>query len=243
MARSILQPRDGVMFVGVPANVIQKSTAPTNYGKPLEFSSYNCIAFQVWWAGINGPGTFQLQTTLKSDPVETDWVNKVGASIEVVAGTGTDIKVIANIGEKSVRMVWLPGAVTAGTVSSELMAKDSSGPGNFTEDNPLNVTASFSGLRVGGKVTEVLLNSATWTQIPLTPKAGRNAVALQNVSGIEVKINYVVTTAANIDTDIPGYIGMVIADLSERQYDIKETVLIFAKSQSGTPKLNVEELA
>lgn len=48
-----------------------------------------------------------------------------------------------------------------------------------------------SGLNTGGKITEVELNSTTWTALPLIPLANRNAINVQNFSGVEVKINYV----------------------------------------------------
>ncbi len=92
-----------------------------------------------------------------------------------------------------------------------------------------------SGLRTGGLVTVVALNSSTWTALPATPLSGRNAVAVQNYSGIEIKINY--------DTGVAGYVGMTVIDKSERQYDITDAIILYAKSASGTPSVNVEEIA
>ena len=63
----------------------------------------------------------------------------------------------------------------------------------------------------------------------------RNALNIQNNSGIEIKINYVNTIAT--------YTGIAIADGSERYYDITESIIIYAKAQSGTPKIVVEEIA
>lgn len=243
MSRRILQPRDGVMLSNVLADTIQKSNEPNNFGSPLEFSQYNCVAFQVWWNGLDGIGTFKIQVSLRPFPVETDWVDKPGASIESSGASGTNICVVSNIGEKSLRVVWTPSAVTAGTVSAELMAKDSSGPGNYTKEDPLNVTASYTGLREGGRISEIPLNASTQTPLPAIPKVRRNAVAIQNTSGIEVKINYAPNLPADIDTDIPGYVGIVIADKSERQYDITEDVIIFAKAKTGTPTIVIEEIS
>jgi len=92
-----------------------------------------------------------------------------------------------------------------------------------------------SGLNVGGRISEVTLNSSTWTALPATPLVNRNALAIQNVSGIEIKINY--------DNATVGYVGVVIADGSERAYDITDDIVIYAKSASGTPTVNVEEIA
>lgn len=235
MARHILQPRDGVMFSGVAANVTQKSNNPNNFGKPVEFSQYNCVAFQAWWQGLDGSGVFQLQVSIKSDPSESDWVPKIGGEIETVGASGTDIKVVSNVGEKSIRILWIPNANTTGTVSSELMAKDSSGPANFPPESPLNVTASFSGLRIAGRITEVELNDTTWTALPPTPLSKRNALSIQNISGVNIKINY-------NNTEV-GYFGVQIASGLERFYDLTDEIQIYAKSQIGSPRIIVEELS
>ena len=64
---------------------------------------------------------------------------------------------------------------------------------------------------------------------------GRNAMAIQNKSGSEIKINY---------SAVIGYVGIVIDDAGERQYDITENIIMYGKSESGTtPTIYVEELA
>lgn len=100
-----------------------------------------------------------------------------------------------------------------------------------------NFSGSFSvaGLRTGGRVTEVALNSSTWTALPATPLTARNALAIQNTSGIEIKLNYA--------SDVVGYVGVKVAAGSERQYDITDTIIMYAKSASGTPTITVEEIA
>ena len=99
----------------------------------------------------------------------------------------------------------------------------------------IRTTARLSGLSVGGLVTEVTLNSTTWTALPITPLSGRNAIAIQNKSGTEIKINY--------SSSVVGYVGMVISNGSERYYDITEDIIIYGKSLSDNPVINVEELA
>jgi len=94
---------------------------------------------------------------------------------------------------------------------------------------------STSGLKTGGRITEVTVNSSTWTALPPTALVNRNALAVQNTSGIEIKVNY--------DNSEPGYVGMVVADGVERFYDIKDTILIYGKSSGADATLNVEELA
>jgi hypothetical protein len=100
-----------------------------------------------------------------------------------------------------------------------------------------DLTGNFTvtGLKIGGRVTEVALNSSTWTPLPATPLADRNAMAIQNPSGIEIKINYA--------SDISGYVGVRIISGAERQYDIGPTIILYGKSESGTPTIYVEEIA
>lgn len=92
-----------------------------------------------------------------------------------------------------------------------------------------------AGLHVGGLITEVALNSVTWTALPAGALLDRNAIALQNRSGIEVKINY--------SASVVGYVGIVIADGNERQYDITDDIILYGKSETGTPTIIVEEIA
>jgi 3-dehydroquinate synthase class II len=96
-------------------------------------------------------------------------------------------------------------------------------------------SASPGGLRVGGKVTEVIINNTTWTALPLTALLNRNAIAIQNRTGQEIKVNY--------DNTEPGYVGIVIDDKSERFYDITDAIIIYAKSKISSCTVFVEEIA
>ena len=96
-------------------------------------------------------------------------------------------------------------------------------------------TIKPSGLNIGGLVTEQTINPTTWTALPLSPLANRNALAIQNQSGQEIKINY--------SSGQAGYVGMIIANGSERTYDITDAIVIYAKSSSSVVTINVEELA
>lgn len=101
-----------------------------------------------------------------------------------------------------------------------------------------SVEGSFapSGLKNGGAVTEVTLNDSTWTALPGTSLTDRNAIAIQNLSGNEIKINY--------DNGVSGYVGMTIPDGGERQYDLTDAITIYGKAESGaTPTITVEELS
>lgn len=92
-----------------------------------------------------------------------------------------------------------------------------------------------SGLRNGGRITEVTINSTAWTALPPTPLTARNALAVQNYSGQTVKINY--------SSSIAGFVGIIVPDQSERQYDITETIVVYGKCESGSVSLIVEEIS
>jgi len=93
---------------------------------------------------------------------------------------------------------------------------------------------SQAGLRNGGKITEVELNTSTWVPLPATPQTDRNALAIQNRSGVEIKINYVTDS---------GEVGVIIPNNGERFYGIKDSIIMYAKAVSGTPTIIVEELS
>jgi len=93
---------------------------------------------------------------------------------------------------------------------------------------------SISGLKNSGRHTLVTINDSSWTPIPATPLTDRNAIAIQNNSAVDVKINH--TTSV-------GYQGMTIKPGAERSYDIKDTIVLYARSLSGNVDLDVEELS
>ena len=111
----------------------------------------------------------------------------------------------------------------------------------YTSDGEIAVritgTGAFkqSGLNVAGKISEVVLNSTTWVALPATPLVDRNAITIQNISGVDIKLNF--------DNSTPGYTGILLANGNERFYDITETIVIYAKAASGTPTIIVEELS
>ena len=65
------------------------------------------------------------------------------------------------------------------------------------------------GLNVAGIITEVTLSDSAWTALPSNALVGRNALAIQNLSGGDIKINY--------DSSTVGYVGMTIPNGAERQ--------------------------
>jgi hypothetical protein len=96
-------------------------------------------------------------------------------------------------------------------------------------------TFSVSGLKIAGRVTEVLINSTTWTALPAVPLANRNAVAIQNYTGQLIKINY--------SNSVSGFVGVAIPDQVERFYDITPEIIQYAKCASGSVTIIVEELS
>lgn len=109
-------------------------------------------------------------------------------------------------------------------------------------DNPLDgniaVTGTFSpsGLRVAGRVTEVLLSTTEWTALPPGgPLDNRNAINIQNYSGDEIRLNY--------SSTIPGFTGIILNDQSERALDIKDTIQLYAKAKTGGSVIIVDEIS
>lgn len=100
-----------------------------------------------------------------------------------------------------------------------------------------SATGVFSptGLRFGGKMTAVTLNNSTWTALPPSPLADRNAINIQNYSGSNIIVNF--------DNTVPIYEGIQINDQNERNYDIKQTIQIFAKSEVSGAIIMVEEIS
>ena len=93
---------------------------------------------------------------------------------------------------------------------------------------------SASGLQNAGRHTEITLNDTGWTELPTTPLTDRNAIAIQNNSNVDIKVNF--TTSV-------GYVGMTIKPGAERTYDIKDTILVYGRALSGTPVIDIEELS
>jgi hypothetical protein len=110
------------------------------------------------------------------------------------------------------------------------------------DDNPLDgniaVTGTFtpSGLRIAGRVTEVLLSTTEWTALPPGgPLSDRNAINIQNYSGDEIRLNY--------SNTIPGFTGIILNDQSERAIDVKDTIQIYAKARIGGSIIIVDEIS
>jgi hypothetical protein len=108
-------------------------------------------------------------------------------------------------------------------------------PSKFYTTFPSSFISVPSGLKTAGLITEVTVTSAAWVELPTTPLANRNAISIQNPSGTNIKINY--------DNSIVTYTGIIIASGSERFYDITDQIPIYAKAESGSVTIVVEELS
>lgn len=125
-------------------------------------------------------------------------------------------------------------AVFGGTTgsSSGTLSDDFAIPAVRLLDTVLNF--SVSGLQNSGRHQEVTINSTGWTALPATPLADRNAIAIQNNTVTDVKINH--TTSV-------GYVGMLLVPGAERTYDIKDTIILYGRSAAGSVTLDVEEIS
>lgn len=104
-------------------------------------------------------------------------------------------------------------------------------------DGSFDVQAVPSGLRNGGRHSEVSIDDNGFTALPATPLTNRNAIAIQNNTAFDVKLNY--------SDSIGTYTGILLRPGSERQYDIKDTINLYARAEpgSGTILLDVEEIS
>lgn len=121
-----------------------------------------------------------------------------------------------------------------------LVTKDTIVPAN-TRPLPVELEGSStisaipSGLTIAGRITIVSINNLTWTALPATALANRNAICILNTSAVEIKLQYDNTTI--------GYVGVPLAVTNQRFYDITDDIIIYAKSSAGTVDITVEELS
>ncbi|RKZ07631.1 hypothetical protein DRQ25_11095 [Candidatus Fermentibacteria bacterium] len=92
-----------------------------------------------------------------------------------------------------------------------------------------------SGLTVEGKITIVTISDSGWTALPGTALTDRNAISIQNPTETEIKINF--------DNTVGTYEGIIISGGGERFYNITDSILIYARSSSGSIDLAIEEVA
>lgn len=94
------------------------------------------------------------------------------------------------------------------------------------------------GLSRAGRYTEVELVAGEWRPLPATPLADRNAISIQNYSGVDIKVNY-----AEFALSSTAWIGSIIKDSVERFYDIKDFIVLYGQPETGTVIVGSEELS
>jgi hypothetical protein len=107
----------------------------------------------------------------------------------------------------------------------------------YPNNNNIDVTGTFtpSGLKNGGRVSQVTLSSTNWLPLPSSALANRNAINIQNYSGSDIFLNF--------DNAVAGFNGVLIRDQSERNYDITDNIIIYAKSQVNGAIIVIEEVS
>lgn len=121
----------------------------------------------------------------------------------------------------------------------------------FTTDSDDNVAVNTvaevvkgaftpSGLQTAGKDQEILLNSTTWTELPITDLEDTNSIRIQNQSGTEIKT----TVNADPNGNGQGYVGVIVPAYSSDFLDKKPNIPIYGMAKTGTSiKILLRELA
>lgn len=107
--------------------------------------------------------------------------------------------------------------------------------------NSITGEFSVSGLKVGGKITTILV-STTALPLPATALADRNAIAIRNLSDTDILyIGFDTLITAN---DVLGTTaGWQVGPQENLQFDITDAVVIYGIAASGSIKVQIMELA
>jgi len=102
-------------------------------------------------------------------------------------------------------------------------------------------SASPSGLRTGGRLTNLTLTDGTWVNIPTTSLLNRNTVGIQNESGNFIYVQF----DFDGDPNTEGYTtGWKVKDGGEFFMDVKDGIDIWVLPETGsTPLITIMELA
>lgn len=98
-----------------------------------------------------------------------------------------------------------------------------------------DINATPAGLRTAGKITEITVDSTSWTALPLSALTDRNGLGVQNVGNKQIKLNF--------DNTEPGYVGWIINSGGETFIDVTDAVVVYAKADSGNQLLIVMEVS
>jgi hypothetical protein len=98
-----------------------------------------------------------------------------------------------------------------------------------------DVVATPSGLSVAGKISIVNINDSGWTALPAASLLNRNGMGIQNPNGTQLKLNF--------DNTEPGYVGWSVNPNGEAFLDVRDTVTVYAKAQSGNIDITIMEVS
>ena len=98
-------------------------------------------------------------------------------------------------------------------------------------------TFTFTGLSVGGRITEVALTDAAWVALPAAALADRNSIAVQNISGNGNTVLY------NYSNVAPSTEGWRIEDGGFKSVAITDSIIVYARMLSGTGSIAIDEVA
>jgi len=132
-------------------------------------------------------------------------------------------------------VIYIECIVTGGSVEFGVQVKSSQSDFGL-EDAQINAAFSPQGLQNEGRHTEVTINDSGWTALPSIPLNDRNAIAVQNFSGFEMKYNY---------ATVGSYAGMRIIDRANRELDIKDDIILYGRAEpgAGSVVVDVEEVS
>lgn len=104
-------------------------------------------------------------------------------------------------------------------------------------DGNIAVTGTFSltGLSIAGRFTPVELTNTEWRPLPVTPLANRNNMTVINEGNVIVRLNF--------NTLAPFEGRPVFPNGGKETFDIRGTIPIYGRTESGTFYVGVEELA
>jgi hypothetical protein len=104
------------------------------------------------------------------------------------------------------------------------------------EDEFILGDVTLIGLSTTGRVSKVSINNTGWTAIPAAALNDRQSIAVQNLTGGTVLLNW--------DNTKPITEGMVLANGNERYYTVGDSLTLYAVHTTAVSAiLNTEELA
>lgn len=193
----------------------------------LIFLEDNSLVSHVYVKAID-PGMsvkveyFDYSTGLKAD--EKYLAGEHDALTTVIG----DRKVIGPVMNKIVARMTITGA---GNCEVGVYAYSVSFSNISTEISEINGKFQITGLNNGGLHTEIPINETTWLPVPSLALGDRNAIGIQNQSSKEIKLNF--------NNGVAGWVGWLLKPGTSKFYDIKDTIIVYAKAKPGSGSGNI----